>query len=56
MLECHETKVFVWPLFDADGFLPAYMDLRIKQNGTSAPDRVIFIDKVKGERSEDSSC
>ena len=61
LLECHETKVSVWPLFDDDdddddGFLPACQDLRIMQNGTSAPGRVIFVDKVKDERSEDSSC
>jgi hypothetical protein len=56
LLECHKTTVCVWPLFDAAGFLPACMDLRIMQNGTSAPGRVIFVDKVKGERTEDSSC
>jgi len=27
LLECRKTKVLVWPLFDADGFLPACMDL-----------------------------
>jgi hypothetical protein len=56
LLECHNTKLFLRPLLDADGFLPACMALRIMQNGTSAPGRVIFVDKVKGERSEDSSC
>jgi hypothetical protein len=56
LLECHNTKLFVRPLFDADGFLPACMDPKIMQSGTSAPGRVIFVDEVKGERSEDSSC
>ena len=56
LLEFLKTEVFVWPLFDADGFLLACMNLRIMQNGTSAPGRVIFVDKVKSQRSGDSSC
>jgi hypothetical protein len=29
LLDCHKTEVFVWPLFEVHGFLPACMDLRV---------------------------